>query len=97
MCNLEKGSTQTILLKANLRTLSRDFLHVNTRMDDMEVLDASDRELTQHADDDVQESERIGEVGENENDGDGGKSETSVCGGYARYGGGDDFCSYGGM
>ena len=65
-------------------------------MDDMEVLDASDGELAPHADDDVQESERIGEVGENENDGDGGGSETSVCGGYARYGGVDDFCSYGG-
>ncbi|KAL5493394.1 hypothetical protein EMCRGX_G014570 [Ephydatia muelleri] len=52
-------------------------------MDDMEVLDASDGELAPHTDDDVQESERIGEVGENE-------SETSVCMGV------DDFCSDGG-
>ena len=96
MCNHEKGGTQTILPKANLRTLSRDFPRVNTCMDDMEVLDSSDGELTSHGDDDVQESERIGEVGENENDGDGGESETSVCGGYARYGCVDDFCSYGG-
>ncbi|KAL5484096.1 hypothetical protein EMCRGX_G020542 [Ephydatia muelleri] len=49
----------------------------------MEVLDASDGELAPHTDDDVQESERIGEVGENE-------SETSVCMGV------DDFCSDGG-
>eukprot|EP00731_Ephydatia_muelleri_P033996 Em0044g16a len=52
-------------------------------MDGMEVLDASDGELAPHTDDDVQESERIGEVGENE-------SETSVCMGV------DDFCSDGG-
>ena len=40
----------TNLLKANLRTLSRDFPRV---MDDMEVLDASDGELAPHTDDDV--------------------------------------------
>lgn len=63
MCNQKKRGTQPILLKANLRTLSRDFTRVNT----WTILDASDGELapytiTLHADDDVQESERIGEV-----------------------------------
>lgn len=56
--------------KGHLRTL---FCHVIFHVN------ASDGDLapyTLHADDDVQESEPIGEVGENEKDGDGG--ETSV-------------------